>query len=212
MEMILISANKLKVSLSATELERFELTTDMLDYGNTETKKMLWDILSRAKHSIGFNPDGYRIFVQLYPSKDGSCELFVTKISASESSIYDIFSSENKEFDDQDYTVDSDISDESVSNETSVRVFEMDSLAALNAACRRLIDTSFSSNGAVYILDGIFYLILQLDSQCYHFPIDELSFMGEYGTPKNSDELLMNLYEFGKLICSDNAIKIFSEL
>lgn len=57
MEMILISANKLKISLSATELERFELTTDMLDYGNTETKKMLWDILSRAKHSIGFNPD-----------------------------------------------------------------------------------------------------------------------------------------------------------
>ena len=209
MEMLLISSNKLKIIISKDELDSFDLSTDMLDYGNTETKRMLWDILNKAKHTIGFDPDGYRIFVQLYPSNDGSCELFVTKISSSESSICDIFSHESYDLD-----TDDDI-DDSESNEASTNsrsVYEMESLNALCNACRRMASLSISEKSAVYIYNGNFYLILYTTAHEFSYPIDELSFIGEYGSRCSSQELIFNICEFGDLICENKAIETFSEI
>ena len=50
MEFILINENKIKVMLSASDLEDFEIEAKDLDYANTDTKRMFWDVLSRAKH------------------------------------------------------------------------------------------------------------------------------------------------------------------
>ena len=80
MEIIMINENKLKVMLCKEDLSHFELSPEQLDYSNTETKRMFWDVLSRAKHQTGFDTDGQRVLVQLYPSKEGGCEMFVTKI------------------------------------------------------------------------------------------------------------------------------------
>ena len=80
MEIILISECKLKIALREEDLAAFEIRADELDYSNTETKRMFWDLLTRAKQKTGFDTDGQRVLVQLYPSKDGGCEMFVTKI------------------------------------------------------------------------------------------------------------------------------------
>ena len=48
MEIIMISDSKIKVMLNADDLKGFDLDTSSLDYSNTETKRMFWDILSRA--------------------------------------------------------------------------------------------------------------------------------------------------------------------
>ena len=76
----MISDNKLKVMLCEEDLKGFQLKADQLDYSNTDTKRMFWDVLSKAKHQTGFDTDGQRVLVQLYPSKEGGCEMFVTKI------------------------------------------------------------------------------------------------------------------------------------
>ena len=212
MEMILISTNKLKIILTKEEITSFDLTTDMLDYGNTETKRMLWDILSKAKRSVGFDPDGYRVFVQLFPSKDGACELFITKIVTSDTSIYDVFASEQTEYkeeyeSDNEYDLYEDIGDK-----TTTVIFAMDSLDALSASCRRLLDTSFSGESSVYIFNGTFYLLLFFDQPYIYYPCDEFSFLIEYGTQIHSNELLMNVYEFGASICDKNAITKLAEL
>ena len=80
MEFILINDNKIKVMLTEEDLQEFEIEADELDYSNTDTKKMFWDVLSRAKRLTGFDTDGQRVLVQLYPSRHGGCEMFVTKI------------------------------------------------------------------------------------------------------------------------------------
>ena len=82
----MISDNKLKVMLCQEDLKHFELKAEELDYSNTETKRMFWDVLSQAKHQTGFDTDGQRVLVQLYPSKEGGCEMFVTKIGLLSSS------------------------------------------------------------------------------------------------------------------------------
>lgn len=208
MEMLLISSNKLKIIISKNDLDSFDLTTDMLDYGNTETKRMLWDILNKAKHTVGFDPDGYRVFVQLYPSKDGSCELFVTKISTSESSICDVFSNENYDFDEYD---DFDNAEANGNSTDNVIVYEMESLNALGNVCRRMSSLSFSEKSSVYIYNGKFYLIYTQSLE-FSYPLDELSFIGEYGSKCNSKELIFNMFEFGTLICEGNAVETFSKI
>ena len=203
MEMILISQNKLKIMISKADLERFDINVDMLDYNNTETKRMLWDILATAKRSVGFNPDGHRVFVQLFPSKSGDCELFVTKIGFSESSIYDVYE-EGSEANDEEATPED---DRIISN-----IFKMYSLGALTEACRRLTERNLSLDGRVYILNDSYYFIILCSDNGFSYPLDDLSLISEYGALDTSEDLLFKIYEFGKLICDKDAIKIFSEL
>lgn len=80
MELILISDTKLKVMLSEDDMKQYDLNCDDIDYENTETRKAFWNILDEAKNRTGFDASGDRVFVQVYPSKKGGCELFVTKL------------------------------------------------------------------------------------------------------------------------------------
>ncbi|MCL2212401.1 MAG: adaptor protein MecA [Oscillospiraceae bacterium] len=80
MELLLISDSKLKVMLSPRDMAQYELTCENIDYDNTETRRAFWNILNEAKHQTGFDAAADRVFIQVYPSKGGGCEIFVTKI------------------------------------------------------------------------------------------------------------------------------------
>jgi len=82
-ELLLISDSKLKVMLTPEDMSRFELTCESIDYDNVETRHAFWSILNEAKQQIGFDAAADRVFVQVYPSKSGGCEMFVTKIDIS---------------------------------------------------------------------------------------------------------------------------------
>lgn len=81
MELILISDSKLKVMLSADDMRNYEFD----DINNIHTKEAFRNLMREAKSRCGFNALEGRVFVQLYRSKAGGCELFVTKLSQSDS-------------------------------------------------------------------------------------------------------------------------------
>lgn len=80
MELLLISDSKLKIMLSEEDMKKYDLGSEDIDYNNTHTRRALWQILDEAKVRTGFDAASDKILVQLYPSKDGGCELFVTKL------------------------------------------------------------------------------------------------------------------------------------
>lgn len=80
MELLLISDSRLKVILSREDMEKYSLSAEMMDYDNTETRRAFWSILDEAKHRTGFDAAADRVFVQVYPSRCGGCEMFVTKL------------------------------------------------------------------------------------------------------------------------------------
>ena len=80
MELILISDSKLKIMLSRQDMEYYELSNEEIDYDNTETRRAFWQILDEAKHKTGFDAAEEKVFIQLYPSKEGGCEMYVTKV------------------------------------------------------------------------------------------------------------------------------------
>lgn len=82
MELILINASKLKIMLSAEDMTAYALDADRINYDNTETRRAFWSILDAAKHKTGFDAAADRVFIQVYPSKGGGCEMYVTKLAA----------------------------------------------------------------------------------------------------------------------------------
>ncbi|MBQ4556298.1 MAG: adaptor protein MecA [Clostridia bacterium] len=84
MELIQISDNALKVSLTREDMEFYDIEFEMLDYENTETRRAIWNILDEAKRSLGFEAARDSLYIQAYRSKCGGCELFVRRETAKE--------------------------------------------------------------------------------------------------------------------------------
>ncbi len=81
MEFILVNSVKLKIILSDEDMKALRVTPSSLDYASAETRAALEKILERARLSTGFDSSHARLVVRAFPSKDGGCELFLTKKS-----------------------------------------------------------------------------------------------------------------------------------
>ena len=205
MEIIMISDNKLKVMLCKEDLSNFELSPEQLDYSNTETKRMFWDVLSRAKHQTGFDTDGQRVLVQLYPSKEGGCEMFVTKIGVlhQETDCKSKASSKEKK-----HTVVA-----NTKKDFSFSAFRFDDTEAMLEVCRRLYAIGYIGESSAYVCENKKKYLLLSDIDFDEFaPPDEFSFISEYGDFDNSKKLRYYLSEHGKPICECDAVSTLSKL
>ena len=79
MELLKISENALKVSLSREDMEFYDIEFDALDYSNTETRRIIWTILDEAKRTLGFEAVRDKLYIRALRSREGGCELFVTR-------------------------------------------------------------------------------------------------------------------------------------
>ena len=80
MELILISDSKLKIILTPEDMKKHGINCDDFDYCNTQTRRVFWNILDRAKKKTGFDAASERVYIQFYSSRDGGGEMYVTKI------------------------------------------------------------------------------------------------------------------------------------
>ena len=204
MEYILINESKLKVMLDLCELEERHLEATSLDYVDAEAKRLFGDILSYAKDELGFDTSGYRVLLQLYPSKDGGCELFITKLSILDNTAHE------SEIEPS--------SSDGVHEPRHERTYSFKRLEYLISVCKRLYDSGISASGSVYVdSEGTWFLTLCFDDEIYDrlfdlLPICELSFICEYGQMHDSYALSLYLCEHARLVCKNDAIAIFSKL
>ena len=194
MEFILIGESKLKIMLSAEELKGFEVEACELDYATTETKRMFWEVLARAKRQTGFDTDGQRILVRLFPSKKGGCELFVTKLG------------EKQEPDEGE--------ERSTRTAEERAAYSFSTLEAMLQACRRLREIGFSGESSAYLGedDGRGYLFLTGEGLGVLSPLSSRSFLGEYGSHESVGASLSRLGEHGKCLCPESAVEILGAL
>lgn len=83
MELILIDQTKLKIMLTAPDLLHYELIPDELEHmscPDRHTRAAFRHIFDDAEAQTGFHTEGERLLVQMFTSKCGGCELFVTKL------------------------------------------------------------------------------------------------------------------------------------
>ena len=188
MEIIQISEGKLKVMLTKADLEEFDLDAQTLDYADSETKELFSALLAHIKETVGFQTDGYRVLVRLFPSRDGGCELFLTRIR-------DFYSEE----------------DETETEQTHPQAFGFERIEDLLTVCRRLRAIGYPHASSAYISDAHrFYLFLEnparsLDEKSAG--ISPYAFLSEYGKAESAEGLRGFLFEHGRLLCEQDAVE-----
>ena len=185
MELIVINDSKLKIMLSPDDMRDFDLDCDSVDYSSTETRRAFWSILDEAKHRTGFDAASQRIYIQLYPSRQGGCEMYVTKIGSAKSSA-------------------------TCCDEQKRPAYIFDSLDLLLRVCRQLerLDPDISAD-AFSDDSGHFLLLLGIDCEKN---MQSLSFISEFGETFPPDDVETYISEHCRQFCSGDAVLRLSTL
>lgn len=195
MELLLISENKIKISLTKEDLDGYSITADDIDYDNTETRRVFWTLLDEAKRKTGFDAAKNRIFIQIYPGKDGGCELYVSKLTRPEretDSSHDIFRTSVKR----------NVTDKKVND----AVYCFEEISGLISVCKRLKAIGYFQKVSAYS-DGEKRFFLSLDS-----PEKEFPFIMEYAEAQDSRCARLYINEHCSLICDGDAVERLGNL
>ncbi len=193
MELILISDKKLKIMLSPEDMREYELDCESVDYDNTETRRAFWHILDEAKHKTGFDAASERVYIQLYPSREGGCEMYVTKVGLLPAACKTQKRGMLR-----------------VAAERSA-AYRFSELSHLLAVCRELMRVGFTApSEAFFDSDGSYYLYIS-GLRGFEEP-PELEFLTEFGEREDAERRLVYLAEHARSICKTDAIKTLGAL
>lgn len=194
MELLLISNDQLKVTLSAADMARFELRPEELDYGNTETRSAFWNILDRAKHETGFDAATDRVLVQVYPSVSGGCELFVTKLHEKKQQSKSLVPK---------------------SRRVCLRAWRMESMDELLAACGSIAEDENILESSAYRMDDggyVLFLTGRPNENTGLFLCESYTCLREYGKPLDAAKAMLLMPEHGKLLIDRAAVRVLGAL
>ncbi len=193
MELILINEKKLKIMLSPEDMREYEIDCESVDYDKTETRRAFWSILDEAKHRTGFDAASERVYIQLYPSREGGCEMYVTKVG--------VLPSNCKTHQKGMLRVASE-------RRLAYCFFE---LSHLLSVCRQLMLSEFSADSQVFLdEEGRYYLYIN-GVRGFSIP-ESLNFISEFGTAEDPDRLEAYIIEHCRPICVGDAIKTLGVL
>ena len=216
MELIMISSSKLKIMLSADDMQKYSLDAD-IDYADSKTRKAFQAILEEAKQKTGFDTESEKIFIQLYPSRKGGCEVYITKIDEDTDNDYAELSIKlgydakpTKKYTEKS-AVTTTTSKRQGARERK-RAYSFSSLENMIAVCHRLMFLRWKGQSSAYSGNGRFYIILKdkgnFDCSC----IDRLSFITEYGDFESYDKIIKILSEYTVCLCPSGAVEKLGDL
>ena len=190
MDYVMINQGKLKIMLEAQDLEHWDIRVDELDYSNPYAKAIFEEILAYAKDNLGFDSEGKKVLLQLYPSRDGGCELFITRLG------------ELCEADEE-------------GDALSIRAYSFEQLSHLLSVCRLLCLRGFSGKSSAWFdNDGKWFLLLYAreSEDEASLGLDTLSFICEYGESEIAGFLSLYLQEHASSVCEENAAAILGKI
>ena len=191
MELILINKNKLKIMLDESDMKKYHIGSES-DCAEGTTRRAIRSLLESARDQIGFDTDGEEVFIQLYASKSGGCELFVTKCDA----IKAIKSEKPRGLLD------------SPDRRKAALIYSFADLSSLLRVCKILNSASYEGeSSAFHDENGRFYLSLSSSLASAYSRLDPLTFLIEFGKRENSDTIHTYISEHGKPICRETAVE-----
>ena len=187
MEYILINDSKLKIILERQELAEWDISADELDYANPAARQVFEGLLGYAKKELGFDTAGHKVLLQLFPSKDGGCELFVTRLGPS--------------------TEQRSPRTEKEKRNIEKKAYSFDKLSHLLAVCKRLSSMKYcGSSSAWFDESGKWFLLLSVEEDT------DFNFISEYGEVESPSALELYLCEYGTAVRREDAAIVLGKI
>ncbi|MBE6581241.1 MAG: adaptor protein MecA [Ruminococcaceae bacterium] len=195
MDFIRIGTNKLKIMLTREDAAHYALCPDTADNTDTKTRRAFRAILTDIKARTDFDAAEDKVYIQIFPSREGGCELFVTKMGVSLSPKQATTGKAER-----------------TPKKRRELIFYFTSLEGLVAACRRLFLAKFKGESRVWLDDlGRYWLHLLEEGDPLTARHDHACLL-EYGYMENRDNAALMLPEHGKMLACGNAVQVFSQL
>ena len=183
MDFTVISLKKIKITLCEDELKASGISTERFDYHSVEGKRALWHMLDVAKRETGFDAANAPLYVEVYPSRLGGCEVFVTKLDEST----------QKQSDTKKQTY----------------VFSFADMETLLAASSALLIAGYREDASVYRLCGVYYLTVEAEAVCEEITL--LDLLKEFGN-REGDGAALYLRASGELLCRERAVACYGSV
>ena len=211
MELIVISSNKLKIMLSADDMNKYALGAD-IDYADSKTRQAFRSILEEAREKTGFDAESEKIYIQLYPSKKGGCEVYITKIDDNADSDRSELPSKCPEhktaYKPPERSSGIIPAPKRHMQKDRTRAYSFSNCENMISVCRRLLTMGWKNHSSAFSAeDGRFFIVLRDKAFSEFSKYDRLAFISEYGTPENYTLLSKYLCEHGNCICQSQAVE-----
>ena len=155
MELIIIDESRIKLMLSAEDMAAYRIASDNTGLPNTVgMKEALRGIMKDAREKCGYNGMRGRIYIEMYPSKKGGCELFVTKLAERENTTAMKPGNEGILTEYRKYIFRGRV------------IYSFDAMQRLLDTCRGLMQNGYAGESSAYHDDAgrLYYLILECES------------------------------------------------
>ena len=83
MEFVKINEKSIKITLSCDEAQKLEIVSGA-SFDPGKSKNVFAKMLTEAKKEIGFQYAGEKIIAEIFDSRDGGCEIFISCLSGEE--------------------------------------------------------------------------------------------------------------------------------
>jgi negative regulator of genetic competence, sporulation and motility len=194
MELKLVNENKLKIVLTNEDMALMDITFEEMDYNeDVVTRRVLWEILDKAKRQTGFDVGTENLYINVHSDKNGGCLIYVTKDT--KKSVLHTHTYEKK-YKTKFYT--------GIKKKRLLYVF--DNSEVLIEVCNQLSMMNYNGKSDIYADDKKYYLYIEDNID---FPLDSIS---EYGVLINNPLFSFYLDEHTKKILAADAVKKFSEI
>lgn len=207
MEWIRISESKLKIMLSAEDARRYALDCKAADYADVLTRNAFREILTEVRAETGFDATEDKVYIQMYPSKEGGCELFITKMGL-------VLADHGFTESVRPHPTPTNAIKYSKSPRTVRKrecVFTFSKLEDLLALCNRMA-SFFKGESEVWQDERSVWWLLLSDHGDPLTAREDFRFALEYGIAQQPHNARLYLGEHGRMICPQNAVTIFSKL
>ncbi len=200
MEWIRISSNKLKIMLTAEDAARYALCPDTADYADTVTRRAFRAILTDMRGETGFDAADDKVYIQMYPSREGGCELFVTKMGIEVAPKRGTAPATYK------------TPKGKAPRQRRNLAFCFEGIEELLGVCRRLNAKGFHGKSDAWLDEAHRYWLLITEHGDPLTAREDYAFVPEYGEFESREVAGTLLPEHGKEICKDNAVETLGKL
>ncbi len=188
MEINLLSENKLRISLSKSDINTLGIKNGLLDAEYLKNSTAFKGLLESARIKTGFDPADAPLSVSVYKNSDGGCDMYIMKTAKPKTRIKEPERTENV-------------------------IFRYGREEDMSKACHAMYSVGCTDEASAYYektCSGYrYYLIIRKKASLYPVCIArEYSLDGEY---LPNDTYIPYIFEHCRIICEKNAVSVLAK-
>lgn len=200
-----INDNKIKVTITLSDLQERNIDFDTLNYNSPATQELFWDMMEQAEIEFGFNTSESQLAIEASPDDNDGFVIFITKLDEE-----DDFESIQKYIKNRFRRSDLRVKKKSQKLCSSIVIYSFEQIDHLVDLCI-ILKNIYSGSSTLYKLKSTYYMIFTKNT----YSISNLkyfeSLLNEYGKKVfNTSYYEGYLEEYAQKIIDANAVEVLS--